>query len=311
MPVDVGKSLSYPVAMNNKRRGILDKLKSEAKKTGLSVEQIQFQFIFNIFLSRLFAHEACGWILQGGTGLLLRIDDARMSKDLDLIRKEQCTITEALEELSELVKDPGDTDPDFKFELRDVSQKRSDKEGVLSGSIEVTALLGNKVFRKFKIDLSSKLYVDFPTEKVKLKRIAGIDVFPENSTAVVVPVESTIADKICACYERHRGGPSTRYHDVIDLVRIMTTQEVEANPLANYLRREVERREPLQLPETFEVPDEIWEKNYPKKAKAVPGFPVEFHDLKNALGFLDDSLGEFLIGNKVTGRWDPKEREWR
>ncbi|WP_370625848.1 nucleotidyl transferase AbiEii/AbiGii toxin family protein [Corynebacterium sp. TAE3-ERU16] len=56
-----------------------------------------------MFLSRLFSHGYCPWVLKGGTSLLPPIGSGRRSRDIDLARRTQTDPGKALKELRVLV----------------------------------------------------------------------------------------------------------------------------------------------------------------------------------------------------------------
>lgn len=102
-----------------KRMQLLDKFKAEAQRQGVVPLNIQHQFAFDMFLTRMFSHSECPWVLKGGTNLLIRLGSGRRSKDIDLARLEHLQPAKALEELRRMVGDPGATDPDFNFVLNE------------------------------------------------------------------------------------------------------------------------------------------------------------------------------------------------
>lgn len=120
-----------------KRTQLLAKLRNEARRQSVTVENIQHQFAFDMFLTRLFAHDDCVWVLKGGTSLLLRIGSGRRSRDIDLARREQVPPAEALRELQVLVDEPGPTDPDFTFELQEPARDNQDPMDRTRGSFKV------------------------------------------------------------------------------------------------------------------------------------------------------------------------------
>jgi Nucleotidyl transferase AbiEii toxin, Type IV TA system len=98
------------------RASVRDRLKTEAKKSGRPVKELQREFVLQRFLSRVFAAADSPWVLKGGAGLLIRLPGARYSQDLDLLHPSE-NLETAIEELKELSRGPGG-DP-FSFVVRD------------------------------------------------------------------------------------------------------------------------------------------------------------------------------------------------
>ena len=67
------------------RRSLGDRLRTEAKHRGRPAGDLRREFVFQRFLGRVFAKPGSRWVLKGGTGLLVRIREARYSKDIDLV----------------------------------------------------------------------------------------------------------------------------------------------------------------------------------------------------------------------------------
>lgn len=82
------------------------------------------------------------------------------------------------------------------------------------------------------------------------------------------PVVDQIADKVCATLTRYNGKPSSRERDLVDLVILATTTDVDADKLNQALTAESAARS-VALPTSFAVPDH-WGRLYAKDAKAIP-----------------------------------------
>jgi predicted nucleotidyltransferase component of viral defense system len=88
------------------RASVRDRLKTEAKKCGRPVKELQREFVLQRFLARVFAAADSPWVLKGGTGLLIRLPGARYSQDLDLLHLSE-NLEAAIEELKELCRGAG------------------------------------------------------------------------------------------------------------------------------------------------------------------------------------------------------------
>jgi len=68
-------------------RALGDRAKTAAKVTGIPAQHLVRRFIYDRFLARVFADPTEPWVLKGGTAVLARVNDARHSKDIDLLRR--------------------------------------------------------------------------------------------------------------------------------------------------------------------------------------------------------------------------------
>ncbi len=82
------------------------------------------------------------------------------------------------------------------------------------------------------------------------------------------PVVDQIADKVCATVQTYRDRPSSREKDLVDLVVLAVTQDVDGSGLAVAISTEAQRRliDPF---DRFVIP-EGWGRRYADLAKSVP-----------------------------------------
>lgn len=294
-----------------KRTQLLAKLKAEAQRQSVTALNIQHQFAFDMLLTRLFSHADCPWVLKGGTSLLLRIGSGRRSKDIDLARKQQLEPALALAELRVLVNDPGPTDPDFSFILQEPVRDNHDPDDITRGSFKVVMNIGAMEVTRFHIDLSTQQHLDTAVDYVPLSPVIEHEGLPAGTQIVMVAVENVVADKLCACYEYHPDtGESTRFHDLIDLVRIVTTQPLEAEKLRMLILREARHRPLLVVPDRIVSPGPRWEDGYPRQAALAADFPRQYHALDVALDLVGECLNAVLSDEDISGVWDPLASRW-
>lgn len=108
---------------NRLRASLGTKLANEAKKRGVAADPVRKQYIFTVFLSRIFQDHDAPWVLLGGNALLIRIGGGRFTQDVDLARETPWSSPEdALSELRKLASRPHRGDP-FEFELASTSPR--------------------------------------------------------------------------------------------------------------------------------------------------------------------------------------------
>ncbi len=277
---------------------------------------VRKQYIFTIFLSRIFQEPEVPWVLLGGNALLIRTGGGRFTKDVDLARDTPWGSPEdALAELRHLSSRSFRDDP-FEFELQSITAHRETDPygyGVETAKVQAQALLGGRAFEGFSIDLTTRRHLDAPIDQVLLKAVIDHETLQNLPTVPTTPIEHHLADKICALYERH--GPnqdkaSTRYRDLADVVRIVTAIPFDAARLATVLEREVGRRR-MTLPDKMQVPAEDWVTSFPKAAAAFAEYPRKYWNLAAALEYCSTCLNEVLNGERDSGTWNPQNGDWR
>jgi len=121
------------------------------------------------------------------------------------------------------------------------------------------------------------------------------------------PVVDQIADKVCATLTLYSGHRSSRVKDLVDLVVLAVSQDVDAAKLLRALQVEALSRG-LDLPTCFEIPGG-WGPQYAKLAAPLPACE-EFRDAESAAalvgGFLDPVLSDAVAGKT----WSHRHRTW-
>ena len=298
----VNGSPHYATA-NAFRRALDDRLKTQAKLRSQPVSELRREFLFQRFLALLFANPESQWVLKGGASLLMRLTEARFSRDLDLLHLGELSPTEAVEELRMLTRPrAGDH---LTFVIGDgVTYSRTNP----IVQIGVTAYIGAK-YESFPIDLARDLHLVAIPERIQLRPVAEVPGLPELPQVVVYSLADQVADKVCAMYERYGEvqAPSSRYRDLIDLALIVSTCPLDAEPLSRALHLESLRRE-MQLPERMIQPGEQWNTGYAAYARRTR-INKQFHTVDAALEIVGRCLNDLLDGSRYTGRWIPS-RGW-
>lgn len=278
------------------RRALNDRLRRAAKGRNRAFHELRREFVFQRFLSLLFSEPEPPWLVKGGVSLLVRLADARFSKDLDLLRVGEISADRAISELTEL------TTPRVGDQLT-LTISGGVRQSRINPVVEVsvTAYIGAE-YDRFSIDLATELHFVAP-ERIRPTPVVDLPGLPAPSPVVLYPLADQIADKVCAMYERYGDirAPSTRFRDLADLVRIVATSEVEATRLLSALRSE-ETRRGIQLPTEMIVPDPVWVAGYRGESRRAR-LDAEFHDLEAALARVGALLSPLLSGDRTTGRW--------
>lgn len=78
------------------RVSLEQRLKNVAEQTGEPLDAVRRRFVLMRFLDRLFSADREGWILKGGTGMMVRLPNARHSKDIDLVARHDSDAVQTL-----------------------------------------------------------------------------------------------------------------------------------------------------------------------------------------------------------------------
>lgn len=294
---------SNPAAFS---RSLKDRIRNATTPRGRTTEQLRREFFLQRFLARVFSEPGDRWLLKGGASLLVRRPDARYSQDIDLLHT-SAAVAEALTELVALAETDSSLDP-FRFVF---DPPRLMTGGVAGASVKVKVYLGAVQLADFPIDISTELVpvgdVDYqlPLPVVEMEELAPMPKF------ALYPLPQQVSDKICAMNERYGDlqQPSTRYHDLVDLVLIVTAWSLDAALTRTALQRESARRSVI-LPSALAVPAPSWIVGYSKIARTVPGLPEDARGIDGALRIVGKCLDPLLGGNLETGSWDPVESVW-
>jgi hypothetical protein len=268
------------------------------------VEDLIRQAYYDRFLSRVFSEDSDSeWVLKGGSGMLARVPNARRTLDADLYR-EGYDKDKALADLRRVAGiDLGDF---FQFVYREHHAILADHIQPYTDGYRVTfdAFLGQGQIDTIKVDLSThvgatdNLTVVDPANRLDIPKLSS-------SPYRLYPVANQIADKVCATLAEYRGGrPSSREKDLVDLVVIAVTQEVEAPSLGAAITSEACLRR-LELPTVFAVPS-TWGTTYTKLAK---GTPAEPYSIDAAKALMARFINPVLVGGAV-GTWHPETQSW-
>ena len=232
---------------------------------------------------------------------------ARATCDIDLLSAGS-SLGDALSELRGLAEvDLGDF---VTFEFAGASPIKAEDEYRSGLSVRFIPMVGAKRMSPVSIDL---VIDEVPNEDAEHVTPADrIDVRGiETCDYLVYPVESALADKLCAIIERHGGRPSSRVKDLVDIVVYATSCDVDGARLQRRIRREVAVRG-IDLPRAFAIPDE-WTVSYGRvfgRLCSQTGLSQSLRSLAAATTLAQDMLGPALDGAVGDCVWDHAKLDW-
>lgn len=282
-------------------------VKAAAKDSPLDTGRAVSGFYFHRLLCRIFSDPGMGFVLKGGQSMLARTVDARATRDIDLLSKEQ-SLEGALEALKFAASvDLGDF---MRFVFESASEIKAEDEYRSGLSVVFTPWLGPKRMQPISIDL---VVDEIPLEEAEVVtpadriQVDGVEV----CDYLVYPVESALADKLCAMVERHDGRPSSRVKDLVDVLVYATTCTVDGGKLTASIRQEAGVRK-ISLAEGFAPPEE-WEGVYDRqfvKLHAQTGLSDEYSSIAEASKLAAKLFDPALRGGVEGLSWDPEGLEW-
>lgn len=285
------------------RRALEDRLKAEAKSRGRSFEELRREFLFQRFLAMIFSAPDGQWVLKGGASLLMRLADARFSKDLDLLRMGRLSPEQAIVELRELTV-PRDGDH-LMFVTEDGVHYSTVNPVV---EISVTAYIGAK-YGQFPIDLATELHLLAAPERIRPRPVVDVPGLPTLPELVVYPLTDQVADKVCAMFELYgqSQSPSSRYRDLLDLALIVSTSELDGRQLSLAVASETRRRKVI-MPAAMQSPGPNWPGGYSAIARRSR-IATGLHEMSAALHVVGACLNPIMSGDRTDGTWHP-DRGW-
>jgi len=291
--------------------GVETAIKDAAKKAAaadpsLDVNmRIQLEY-FNRFLSRVFSDgDRSDWVLKGGTGILARVPSTRATRDIDLYRP-GFTLIQTLDDLIRLASvDLGDH---FRFEhAGHTASIGNDTQPYTDGyRVKFNTFIGLTAKGSLQVDLAvgtgitGQVTATEPANALDLPRLVS-------HRYRVYPVVDQIADKVCATMTKYNERASSREKDLVDLVVLAATQDIEGSALRNALITEARRRrlEPL---DHFTAPSS-WGTGYARLSKSVPHC-AGYRTVDLASDLVRRLIDPALSGDATGKMWSHRSLQW-
>ncbi|WP_436493680.1 nucleotidyl transferase AbiEii/AbiGii toxin family protein [Actinokineospora sp. HUAS TT18] len=270
------------------------------------------RYLYDRLLARLATHDPGSWLVKGGQALLRRYPQARHTRDLDLLHLPSASAD--IDEATAILRAAADLDlgDHLSYLHRDTG---SITKGGHARRIRFTPHYGRTALNTISVDLVvGDAPFGQPTTRALRSCVPGLDggQWPD---VQLYPIVDHIADKICAMYERHGADaiPSSRYHDLVDLLLIVLSETIDGATMHIALHaeaaRRVQRGNDLVLPSEFRVPNVgTWRAGYARDAKDVVGLEHQ-RTLDEAAG-LAASFVTPLLAAIPPGRWTPDHLRW-
>jgi hypothetical protein len=253
------------------------RLRNMAWQQGTDLQRLQRRVAFERLLARLFVGEDPPWLLKGGYALELRLQErARSTRDLDLsvpdlerllppalgrgVDRPDLRIHEQLQIAAG--RDLGDG---FQFLVR-LPKRASMPGGGFRCTVE--ARLAGRTFARFHLDVGLGDAVLDPPEWVAGSDLLDFAGIPAAQIALY-PIAQQSAEKIHAYTFPWRDRDNTRVKDLVDLVLLLHTGQIELERISRALRATFKRRGTHPIPAKLPEPPGDWAEPYAALAQEL------------------------------------------
>jgi predicted nucleotidyltransferase component of viral defense system len=282
------------------RAALNTRIRHQASATGLPHHEIARRFAVQQFLIRLSDSDPGQWIVTGGTALQYRSEEARPTRDADLAaRMDTDDLIGHIEHAT--ARRPGERG-DFVITLKNAADHGSYRCGL-------TYILGGKRFAAAGLDITTHRQLPGHPDHITPTPVIDIDDSAPQAPIQVYPVANHLADKVGAMYQRYgrnQDSPSTRPHDLADVIILSRCADVDADELRAAIDSEARRRN-TTIPNPLTLPNPAWRDTFTRKVG----------DASAAIGSADDALraanqflGPVLSGAVAGKRWSPHVQAW-
>lgn len=282
------------------RTAVTDRLRAAAAVGPWRLPDLQRQFAYDQLVERLYRRDR-GWVVKGATALLARRISVRHTLDLDVYR------AGAIADVERQLRDAAALDIGDWMRFEAGESVRVIAAGAHAARVRVRSYIGVKVWASFQVDVVAD-GIEMTGEPDTVSPLTEVEILDRaRAPWKAYPLVDHVADKLYAIFEQHDGRPSTRFKDLIDLVAIAASSQVDAEAQILALTSEARRRD-LRLPGTFSVPDrDMWDRGYQAEARRAVG--MADWRLEVGLEIVRPFVDPLLAGT-AQGWWDPQILQW-
>ncbi len=212
----------YPTATAF-RQALEDRLRSEAAKRGVPINDLRQKLVMERMLARLFADAGAPWLLKGGYAMDLRYrPNARTTRDLDLTAPAiESELPARIAALRDRLQQAADTDTRDHLVYRIGTPKGELPGPPLGGArFPIVALLAGKEYARFHIDVGFGDAVIGDPESLTGEAFFHFAGLPPAQVLAISKAQQ-FAEKIHAYTYPWTDRINTRVKDLVDLLVLM------------------------------------------------------------------------------------------
>jgi predicted nucleotidyltransferase component of viral defense system len=280
------------------RMALEERLRRKSLTEGPALSGLRKTVAFDRLLARLAAGYEGRWVLKGGFALQLMLAGrARTTKDLDLhIGETRANAERLLREASVL-----DLEDHFSFNVAPVTPLQDGTPRFLVG-----ARLDGRVFEEFHVDLGAgEPMIGSPVLRkvTALLAFAGIP----GTTFPCYPPSQHLAEKVHALTRPRRVRDNSRSKDLVDIVLIAETSNIEARELRLSLEATFSACGTHPLPQELPAPPRAWTPEYRRLAR---GLDLAAATLEEGAATASRLVDPVLV-DRTSGCWQPEHAQWQ
>jgi len=248
------------------------RLRNTAHRRGIDLQRLRRRVAFDRLPARLFAEDDPLWLLKGGYALELRLEDwARSTLDLDISVPHPDRLpllAAAKEDISDTLMVFNHVQQAAERDLQDgfrflLAAPMKEHAGAPGGGIRcaIESRLAGRRFESFRLDVGlGDAVLDQPewVEGGSLLGFAGI----APPRIALYPVAQQFAEKVHAYTFPWQGRENTRVKDLVDLVLLIHTTELEPEYVRQALAATFATRSTHLMPGRFPQPPSAWAEPY-------------------------------------------------
>ena len=263
------KTFTSPKAF---RTSLEERLKIISAKEKIGIPRLRKQVAYDRLLSRLFSAKDNQWLLKGGYAMQLRVQKARGTQDIDLAMKEmRLKSTDEVERgfalLSMLQTEISKEFDDFFTFIITGPVKDLDAAPYGGSRFHIEAQIDGRSFEKFHLDIGiGDVWIE-PIDHLTARgwlEFAGIEpqIFP------AISKEQQFAEKIHAyTLPRGEGRQNSRVKDLVDMVLLIETGEIDLEKLATAIHSTFKRRDSHTFSDKLPQPPTEWKERFESMAE--------------------------------------------
>jgi len=243
------------------RKALEDRLRAIAGTEKVDLSRLRRQVAFDRLLARLFRDESVPWVLKGGYALEVQLKVARTTVDIDLAlpaaREFSSDTIDADQTVRDILQATAGVDLGDWFAYT-IGTPMKDLDAAPYGGARypVEARMDARIFARFHLDVGIGDIVMKPPRTVRVRDwldFAGIPA-PEIH---LIPREQQLAEKLHA-YTLPRSTPNSRVKDLVDLILLIRSGDLQEDRLREAVRLTFGRRRTHSIPADLPQPPEAW-----------------------------------------------------
>jgi hypothetical protein len=247
------------------RRALEDRLRQTANTGQVDLARLRRQVAFDRLLARLFHSDEVPWALKGGYAMELQLRVARTTVDIDLTLPATLNLssdkTPATSTVREMLQEAASLDLGDWF-VYTVGAPVMDLDAAPYGGARypLECRMDGRTFTKFHLDVGIGDVLIEPLQKIQGHDWLGFAEIPA-AEARLISKEQQVAEKLHA-YALPRSSPNSRVKDLVDLLLLIRTGEVQQAQLVEAVRLIFDRRKTHAIPSKLVPPPESWENQF-------------------------------------------------